>query len=114
MFAQHYVSSCMFSMYMTKSNDMTRLGKGKPVGEIIFGGTDETKFVRPMVHLPVIDPSRYWAVTMDELRVGNFSIRKNLQVIIDTGSSINIGPPNQVADLHAIIDGSRVGPRVHS
>ena len=107
MFAQHYVSSCMFSMYMTKSNDMTRLGKDKAAGEIIFGGTDETKFVGPMVRLPVIDPSRYWAVTMDELRVGNFTMGTDLQVIVDTGSSICIGPPDQVANLHAIIDGTK-------
>ena len=101
-----HTASCVFSMYMERSTDGAYMGVEPAVGEIILGGSDESKFVPPMIKLPVLPPLNYWAVKMDEISVGSLVLRENAATIIDTGTSLNMGPAEDIARLHANIPGS--------
>ena len=108
MLKQANFQDCKISMYMTKSTDSTRLGHEKPSGEIIFGGSDKSKYREPMVRLPLVQPRKFWAVTMSKIKAGSYLIAQNVSAIIDTGTSLIIGPPAEIQALHAEMNGAKV------
>ena len=102
------LQNAMFSMHMSKTNE------GSPAGEVIFGGSDTTKY-QPgtKVDLPIVEAERYWSVQIDSIKLvfpdlSVHEIANEVIAIIDTGSSFNAGPMSTIDHLHTLMDAVKV------
>jgi hypothetical protein len=82
----------IFSVFVSKDDAIQ--------SEIIFGGSDESRFVGPMHWVPVFAPEQgFWKVWFHNIRVGNESVPfcddGGCSAIVDTGTSA-LGVPSEV------------------
>ena len=102
------LKNAMFSMHMSKTDE------GLPAGEVIFGGSDTTKY-QPgtKVDLPKVEPERYWSVKIQSVKLlfPNSSVHEianEVIAIIDTGTSFIAGPMSTINHLHTLMDAVKV------
>lgn len=89
MHAQGLIEKPVFSIYLKRGNS-----------EIIFGGSDSTKFTGNFTYVPVTNKG-YWQFKVNDIKVANnvTVCEKGCQAIADTGTSLIIGPRD---DINAI------------
>nr|QHB21607.1 venom A1 protease 1 [Platymeris rhadamanthus] len=108
MIDQGLVEKPLFSVYLTKTDSDE--GDG---GEIEFGGWDEEKFdVASIDYIPLSETS-YWKFDMDSIKVGDVSLCEgSCAGIADTGTSVIIGPHDEIVALHETIGAEMYKDRI--
>nr|XP_046191144.1 LOW QUALITY PROTEIN: cathepsin D-like [Oncorhynchus gorbuscha] len=103
---QKSVDQPIFSFYLSKSK-MPR----DPEGELLLGGIDEALYSGPISWNPVTLKS-YWQIKMSSIQVqGALTFcPRGCQAIIDTGTSLIIGPNRDILALQQLIGAT---PHLH-
>ncbi|KAI5939702.1 Cathepsin E [Manis javanica] len=98
MMAQNLVGVPMFSVYLS-SNIET--GRGS---ELIFGGYDSSHFSGSLNWVPVTKQG-YWQIALDKIQVGDALMfcSEGCQAIVDTGTSLLVGPWYKIKQLQKAI-----------
>ncbi|PSR78800.1 aspartic peptidase domain-containing protein [Coniella lustricola] len=102
------LSSTLFSV------DLNRASDGTNTGEITFGGTDSSKYTGSITYTSVDSAADgAWAIPIDNMGYnGKEAGIKNILAYIDTGTTYAFGPSDDVAALHALIDGAESADNV--
>jgi hypothetical protein len=97
------LTSTTFAVSLSRSKD------GSNTGEVTFGGVDSSKFTGDLSYSTVSDKAGGdWAITMDDLAYdGKKAGVTERLTYIDTGTTYNFGPPEDVAALHKLIPGAK-------
>lgn len=95
---QKLVEKNIFSFYLNR--DPT----GQPGGELMLGGTDSRYYHGELSYLNVTRKA-YWQVHMDQLEVGSglTLCKGGCEAIVDTGTSLLVGPVDEVKELQKAI-----------
>lgn len=102
MMAQGLIEEPIFSFYY-KSLEK---GSADDGGELIFGGYDPAHFVEPIYFFNVSQRG-FWQLNMDAIKIPQFYgnvCERGCQGIVDTGTSIITGPPNEVKEINRFIN----------
>uniref|UniRef100_A0A3B3BED7 Cathepsin D-like n=1 Tax=Oryzias melastigma TaxID=30732 RepID=A0A3B3BED7_ORYME len=88
----------IFSVYISRDT-AAELG-----GELILGGTDPQYFSGDL-HYVNVTRKAYWQIQMDRVDVGNqlTLCKTGCQSIVDTGTSLMVGPAAEIRALHKAI-----------
>ncbi|KZT29908.1 acid protease [Neolentinus lepideus HHB14362 ss-1] len=91
------------------SYKLARLADGSNDGEITFGGMDPAKFnASTKVTIKNVSPKGYWEANVDTFKVDGKDINlSGRTAILDTGTSLIVGPGNDVDALHEAMPVSR-------
>lgn len=84
---QGLVKDPMFAFFLGDEGD----------GELTLGGYDKSKFSGELAWVG-LQKATYWQVKLDGAKMGGFST-KDTTCIIDSGTSLLVGPKSQVAEL---------------
>ncbi|KYQ56865.1 Lysosomal aspartic protease, partial [Trachymyrmex zeteki] len=69
-------------------------------GELILGGSDERFYLSDFTYVDVTQKG-YWQFTLDKIKMENMTLCGNsCQAIVDTGTSLIIGPPTDVTIIN--------------
>lgn len=95
---QKLVEKNVFAFYLNR--DPT----GQPGGELMLGGTDSKYYHGELSYLNVTRKA-YWQVHMDQLEVGSglTLCKGGCEAIVDTGTSLMVGPVDEVKELQKAI-----------
>nr|BAE31329.1 unnamed protein product [Mus musculus] len=95
---QKLVDKNIFSFYLNRDPE------GQPGGELMLGGTDSKYYHGELSYLNVTRKA-YWQVHMDQLEVGNelTLCKGGCEAIVDTGTSLLVGPVEEVKELQKAI-----------
>ncbi|XP_037373259.1 cathepsin D [Talpa occidentalis] len=95
---QKLVEKNIFSFYLNRDPN------AQPGGELMLGGTDPKFFTGPLVYHNVTRKA-YWQIHMDQLEVGNglTLCKGGCEAIVDTGTSLVVGPVAEVTELQKAI-----------
>ncbi|XP_004599325.1 cathepsin D [Ochotona princeps] len=95
---QKLVEKNVFSFYLNR--DPT----AQPGGELMLGGVD-TKYYQGQLSYLNVTRKAYWQVHMDQLVVGNglTLCEGGCEAIVDTGTSLLVGPVDEVRELQKAI-----------
>ena len=76
--------------------------------ELLLGGADQSLYTGSFTYAPVTTQG-YWQVTLGSVNVNSTAISssRNVQSIIDTGTTLILAPYKQVQALYAAIPGSK-------
>ncbi|NXG24808.1 CATE protein, partial [Grallaria varia] len=98
MMAQNLVELPLFSVYMS-TNPESSLG-----GELLFGGFDTSRFTGTLNWVPVTQQG-YWQIQLDNIQLGGTVAfcANGCQAIVDTGTSLIVGPTKEVKELQNYI-----------
>uniref|UniRef100_A0A8C6V4N9 pepsin A n=1 Tax=Naja naja TaxID=35670 RepID=A0A8C6V4N9_NAJNA len=96
MMSEGLVSQDLFSVFLSSDDQ-----KGSFV---MFGGIDDTYFTGNLNWVPV-SVEYYWEITLDSITFNGQTIACSggCQAIIDTGTSLLAGPPNDIAKIQKLI-----------
>ncbi|XP_072756989.1 uncharacterized protein [Anoplolepis gracilipes] len=96
MIQQNLVPQSIFSFYLNRDSS------AKVGGELILGGSDSNYYVGNFTYVPVTKQG-YWQIAMDRIRIvktrnqkGRTLCAKGCQAIVNTGSSLIIGPAAEI------------------
>ncbi|TFK50087.1 acid protease [Heliocybe sulcata] len=91
------------------SYKLARLADGSNDGEITFGGMDAGKFDgSTKVTVQNVSPKGYWEANVDTFKVDGKDVQlSGRTAILDTGTTLIVGPGNDVDALHAAMPVSR-------
>lgn len=88
--SQGLISEKSFSFYMHIEDG----------GEITFGGDNKDRYTGDFKYVPLINRT-YWEIKADSMSVGsNNTFCKGCRAIVDSGSSLIVGPIKQVRELN--------------
>uniref|UniRef100_A0A914H881 Peptidase A1 domain-containing protein n=1 Tax=Globodera rostochiensis TaxID=31243 RepID=A0A914H881_GLORO len=98
MVTQQKVQEPVFSFWLNR-NSTSELG-----GEITFGGINQRRFVAPINYTPVTHKAR-WLFKIDSISGGQGKIacQNGCQAVADTGTTLILGPKNEVAEIQKYI-----------
>ncbi|NXE01482.1 CATE protein, partial [Chaetorhynchus papuensis] len=98
MMAQNLVELPIFSVYMS-SNPESPQG-----GELLFGGFDTSRFTGTLNWVPVTQQG-YWQIQLDHIQLGGTVTfcADGCQAIVDTGTSLIVGPTKDIKELQNLI-----------
>ncbi len=74
-------------------------------GELIFGGLDSSKYTGSITYVSVAIEG-YWEFQMNNVSVGSTVISSSAYAIVDTGTTVIIGPTSEVDTLNAALGGT--------
>lgn len=75
-------------------------------GELTIGGYDESKFTGELHTVPLIAET-YWEISLSSITCGNIDFGRETTAIIDSGTSLLIGPPLLVHQLAISVGAKR-------
>ncbi|KZT13266.1 acid protease [Laetiporus sulphureus 93-53] len=84
-----------------------KLGSDGP--ELMLGGINDDLHQGDITYTPVTQQG-YWQVNIDGVSANGNKTLENVSAIIDTGTTLIIGNPDQVAQLYATIPGAKQAP----
>jgi len=96
---QNMVESPVFSFWLNRDPD------GKEGGELTLGGSDPDHYSGEMTYVPV-DREGYWEITMDSMSTaadGTVGCEGSCTAIVDTGSSLLVGPTKETNAINKMI-----------
>ncbi|XP_017375926.1 cathepsin D [Cebus imitator] len=95
---QKLVDQNIFSFYLNRDPD------SQPGGELMLGGTDSKYYKGSLSYLNVTRKA-YWQVHMDQVEVasGLTLCKGGCEAIVDTGTSLMVGPVDEVRELQKAI-----------
>ncbi|XP_055470698.1 cathepsin D [Psammomys obesus] len=95
---QKLVEKNIFSFYLNRDPS------GQPGGELMLGGID-SKFYKGELSFMNVTRKAYWQVHMDQLEVGSglTLCKGGCEAIVDTGTSLVVGPVDEVKELQKAI-----------
>jgi hypothetical protein len=85
---QHQVQDASFSFYLTKKPNQEG-------SQLIMGGVENQYARSPFKYYDLV-MLNYWLIRMTSLSFGDFKIDENLMAIVDTGTSVIVGPKDIV------------------
>jgi len=91
---QGLVDSPVFSFFYSK--------EGEGVGELEFGGIDASKYTGDLFYVPVSSKT-YWEVELDSIQIEGVNVTTVTKAIIDTGTSLLVGPTDEVAAIAKLV-----------
>ncbi|XP_040909381.1 pepsin A-like [Toxotes jaculatrix] len=96
---QGLVSQAMFSVYL--SDD------GQQGSEVVFGGVDSSHYTGQITWIPLTSAS-YWQIKMDSVTINGeiVACSGGCQAIIDTGTSLIVGPNSDISNINAWVGAS--------
>ncbi|KAG5279562.1 hypothetical protein AALO_G00079130 [Alosa alosa] len=96
--AKKLIPQNVFSFYLNR-NPKAPVG-----GELMLGGTDK-QYYDGELHYVNVTRKAYWQIKMDAVDVGNqlTLCKDGCQAIVDTGTSLMVGPTQEVRALHRAI-----------
>ncbi|XP_057575748.1 pregnancy-associated glycoprotein 2-like [Hippopotamus amphibius kiboko] len=99
---QGIISQPVFAFYLSDQKDNGSV--------VMFGGVDHSYHKGELKWVPV-SQTHLWQmtmnrITMDRMVIGCFN---GCQAILDTGTSLLLGPPRLVRNIHKLINGTRLG-----
>merc|ERR1719201_3013485 len=90
------------------------LGSGGAAGELVLGGVDPAHYTGEFSTVPVIDtvPGKtgYWALAMDDAKIGGSSITSVKKAIVDSGTSLLAAPSADMKKIAAAVGAKSVLP----
>jgi len=95
MYTQKLIPQEMYSYYIDSNG-----------GELILGGIDSTKYTGQMTYAAV-NSIDYWQVSMTSVTVGNTKLCSRCSAIVDSGTTLILGPSSEVQTLHNYIGGAQ-------
>lgn len=66
--------------------------------ELSIGGVDETKFKGEIHKVDLVKP-KYWEIMVDRMSVGDYEVTTDVTAIVDSGTSLLIGPTKYVSKI---------------
>lgn len=98
MYYQGLIRKPIVSFYLNRN------GTGTGGSEIVFGGSDPNLYKSAFVYAPVVNAG-FWKLRLDQIIVGNSGsmCSYGCLAIVDTGTSLIAGPPNEIAALHQLL-----------
>nr|PIL99808.1 aspartyl protease ASP1 [Toxoplasma gondii COUG] len=84
---QNVVKNWVFAFYLASANGVD--------GELAIGGVDQERFIGDINFSPVVD-SRYWMINTKGLKSDGDLIAPTTKMIIDSGTSLIVGPLDEV------------------
>jgi len=103
---QGVVDAPVFSFWLNRNPD-EELG-----GVMVLGGSDPTLYEGNFSYVDVVEPD-YWRISVDGLALGdeeNIGCNGGCMGIVDTGSSLLVGPPSEVKAINKAIGGTEIIP----
>jgi hypothetical protein len=94
---QNKIDQPTFAFYLGDNSD----------GELTFGGYDSSKFIGELVTVPLTSAT-YWEIGLDSVTAGSYHSTPNsdgsvITGIIDSGTSLLVGPRREVTKLAAAV-----------
>jgi len=90
------------------------LGSGGKDGELVLGGVDSAHYTGDFATVPVIEtvPGKtgYWALTMDDCKIGGSSVTSVRKAIVDSGTSLIAVPTDDIKKIADAVGAKSVLP----
>lgn len=98
MIDQGLIDNPVFSVWLNRKVN------GKSGGEIIFGGSDQSKYQGNISYVP-ISKAGYWQFYMNSVSIGNSTklCQEGCQAIADTGTSLIVGPSADIKSIFSTL-----------
>ncbi|XP_070695091.1 pepsin A-like [Pempheris klunzingeri] len=99
MVSQGLVSQNLFSVYLS--------GNSEQGSEVLFGGTDASLYTGEITWIPLTSAS-YYQIKMDSVTINGQTVAcaGGCQAIIDTGTSLIVGPSNDINNINSWVGAS--------
>ncbi|KAK7023295.1 acid protease [Favolaschia claudopus] len=89
------VRSGVFGLYLASSRST-----------LYLGGTDTSKYHGDIEYIDIDNDGGFWQATGGEVKVGGGVVVRNIDTIIDSGTTLMYGPPSLVAEIFDEVEGS--------
>jgi hypothetical protein len=90
------------------------LGSGGAKGELVLGGVDPDHYTGDFSYSPVVEtaPGKfgYWALAMDDVKIGHDSVSNVRKAIVDSGTSLIAVATADMAKIAAKVGATQMGP----
>jgi len=90
------------------------LGSGGAAGELVLGGVDPAHYTGDFATVPVIEtaPGKtgYWALAMDDAKIGGTSVTTVKKAIVDSGTSLLAVPVADMKKIATALGAKPLGP----
>ncbi|KAM9326654.1 pepsin A-like [Gastrophryne carolinensis] len=98
MWKQGLIPQDLFSFYLSSQEESGSF--------VLFGGTDSSYWSGSLNWVP-LTAETYWKITVDSVSVNGQVIASSFPAIVDTGTSVMIGPPNPITNIQDYIGASK-------
>lgn len=99
MVSEGLVSQSLFSVYLS--------GNSEQGSELVLGGIDSSHYTGQITWIP-LSSATYWQIKMDSVTINGQTVActGGCQAIIDTGTSLIVGPTNDIQNLNSWVGAS--------
>ena len=89
----------LFAFYLARQAQTGNLNDAQQQGGVLMlGGVDRRYYTGELQYVPVTRPA-YWQFALDEIRLGGQKVVSGTSAIADTGTSLLVGPKEEVTKL---------------